>query len=112
MIGQLGINNGKDLIYQGEALVNTIHGASDISRTLVGDETVEGGESWDEFRARTDAALDALAGNGVLLVGHAGTWRVISARLGLPVDADAVRNATPIRVMPRGRRPAWLPLAG
>ncbi|MCR8723898.1 histidine phosphatase family protein [Frigidibacter sp. ROC022] len=66
-----------------------------------------GGESWETFRRRCESTLERINGSGNLIVGHAGTWRAICARIGLRPEENAIPNATPIRVAPLGMIPAW-----
>lgn len=58
----------------------------------------EGGESWDEYRTRV---WDALTGPamvaGALVVGHAGTMRVLRHGLRIGDVTDRLPNALPVR---------------
>lgn len=59
-----------------------------------------GGETLDQFAARTLAALaEAVAHPApVVVVAHGGTLHVLAAWLGLKLDASLLANATPLRV--------------
>lgn len=59
----------------------------------------EGGETLDQFVARTLAALaEAVAHPApVLVVAHGGTLHVLAAFLGLRLEASLLANATPLR---------------
>lgn len=60
----------------------------------------EGGETLDQFVARTLAALaEAVAHPApVVVVAHGGTLHVLAAALGLALDASLLANATPLRL--------------
>lgn len=59
----------------------------------------EGGETLDQFVARTLAALsDAIAHPApVVVVAHGGTLHVLASALGVVLDAALLANATPLR---------------
>ena len=58
-----------------------------------------GGESLETFRQRTLRGLASIRPSRVpLVVAHSGTFRVLAALLGLPVDAAPVTNGAPLRL--------------
>lgn len=67
----------------------------------------EGGETLPQFIARTRAAIgDALTQPApALLVAHGGTLYVLTALLGVPLDASVLGNAQPLRFVRIG--PTW-----
>ncbi len=67
----------------------------------------EGGETLDQFAARTLAALaEALAHPApVLVVAHGGTLHVLAAALGLRAELELFSNARPLRI--DRRLPGW-----
>lgn len=61
----------------------------------------EGSESWEQFQQRTWAALTAIRGVApILVVGHAGTMRVIMNMLEFGLSDDRIANALPVRFTP------------
>lgn len=59
--------------------------------------TPPGGESLDDFRARTLTGLARVAhSRAPLIVAHSGTFRVLSETLGLAVPATPVANSLPL----------------
>lgn len=61
----------------------------------------EGGESPEEFNARTIGALQPVAGRPpVLIVAHSGTFRALRVHLLGVVAYDSVPNAQPIEFLP------------
>jgi len=67
----------------------------------------EGGETLEQFIARTRAALAAALAEPapVLVVAHGGTLYVLAALLGVPIDVSVLGNAQPLRFRRSG--PTW-----
>lgn len=60
-----------------------------------------GAESWEQFVARTMAALDSIRDPApVLIVAHSGTMRVLRSQLGIGDVYDPIGNALPVRMDP------------
>jgi probable phosphoglycerate mutase len=67
----------------------------------------EGGESWEEYRDRVWQAISVLELPArSLLVGHAGTMRVLRDRLGIGDVTDRLPNAAPVR-FERSKAGTW-----
>ncbi len=63
--------------------------------------TPPGGESLDDFSARTRRGLQQIAASRLpLIVAHSGTFRVLGAWLGLPAQAAPVANSLPLHLSP------------
>jgi len=67
----------------------------------------EGGETLAQFVGRKRAALDAALRQPapVLVVAHGGTLYALAALLGVPIDANVLGNAQPLRFARSG--PTW-----
>lgn len=63
--------------------------------------TPPGGEGPAAFSARVLRCLGGIAWRTpAIIVGHAGTFRVLAAHLGLPDSDDRIGNAAPLRLIP------------
>ena len=63
--------------------------------------TPPGGESLEDFSARTLRGLQQIASSRLpLIVAHSGTFRVLGAWLGLPAQAAPVANSLPLQLSP------------
>ncbi|MDR1827885.1 MAG: histidine phosphatase family protein [Methylobacteriaceae bacterium] len=70
--------------------------------------TPEGGESWEEFSERVNRAIMQVSFAGLpLVVAHAGVYRVIKSRLGLPEWEARVDNALPVYLERRAGDGNW-----
>jgi probable phosphoglycerate mutase len=75
--------------------------------------TPPGGESTEEFHARTLAGLRAIHPSRLpLVVAHSGTFRVLCARLGIAERSTSVENCAPLLFQPQAGGWRVVPVPG